>query len=127
MNHNYRSKVDSLLDNDGDISNPQAQQRRVTNHAGDSYARVFLLILPDGNEKFLHYSYLVDADFQIETGSIVLNFTSHVVTLRGLRLHGLYRDLSRHLPHTITVVDERYASLAGPAEPIVTFVEIVAK
>jgi hypothetical protein len=127
MSHNYKSKIDSLLDNDSDISSPQAQAGAVTNHSGESYARVLLLVFADGNEKFLHYSYLIDADFQVDTGSILLTFTSHVVTLRGLRLHPLFRDLSKHLPNIVTIVDERYGSLTDTNSPVVTTIEIVEK
>lgn len=99
----------------------------MTNYGGESYARVLLLVFPDGNEKFLHYSYLVDANFQVDTGSIVMSFTSHIVTLRGLRLHSLYRDLSRHLPNIVTVVDTRYDSLTDDHSPVVTAIEVVEK
>lgn len=127
MNPNHRSRIDSLLDNDSDISAPKADTGSITNYGGDSHARVLLLVFADGNEKFLHYSYLVDADFNIETGNVVLTFTSHVVTLQGLRLHSLFRDLSKHLPHIIAVVDERYGSLSDHGGPVVTAMEIVIK
>jgi hypothetical protein len=109
MDQPYRSKIDQMLDN-----NPT--KARVENgiefYPEKSYARYVRFILPDGTQRSLNYSYLVTCEYCPDAGRIVMEFTTHVVTLTGEFLESLHINILVHLPKVIGCTDARYNDLS---------------
>ena len=73
----------------------------------------------DGNRMFLNYSYLVSGEYVPEDNIIVLGFTSHTLTLKGIHLEPLFYEFMQHLPRQILCVDDRYNVVSEKDSPIV--------
>lgn len=74
---------------------------------------------PDGQRLLLNYAYLAAVQFLPEESCIVLTFTTHKITIKGLRLEDLFAGLMDQLPRIISCVEERYLALADEDEPVV--------
>lgn len=127
MSRNYKDKIDSLLDNDRDITTHTVEDKAVQQHSGPSHTRPLIIVQHNGNEKLLHYNYLIAADYHAESGIIVLYFTTHTITFKGLRLHELFRSFCKHEPFIVTVAGTRYDSLLDKDTFIITEVIIIEK
>src|SRR5690348_1824902 len=80
-------------------------------HETESNVRNLCLVLAEGRQIFLNYSYLVSAELSDGNNFIQLLFTSHVVKIKGLRLEKLFEKLSSHMPAKIKCQEERYKYL----------------
>ena len=63
--------------------------------------------LKDGRHKAFAYAHLLWLDFN-PSGVIVLNFSTHSVTIKGRNMAGLLERLLRHEVKSLVVTDERY-------------------
>lgn len=98
----FESKFDKLKKNlPGEA--PASQ-----NYETEGSGRNVCFIKADGNAIFFGYGYLVSSEHFKEDGTIILNFTSHVVTLKGIRMEGLYYAFMGHLPKMVVCIEERY-------------------
>ena len=100
MSHDFKFKIDELREND-----PTKQQQT---YAGESHVRNVCFVQTDGKMLFLNYGYLVSGEYLPNESAIVLNFTSHTISLKGTKLETLYQDFFSHVPRFITCTDERY-------------------
>ncbi len=101
MNQDYKFRIDRMRQNDP--------------------------VWPDGRKMFLNYAYLVSCEYVPAKKSIVLAFTTHQVTLNGIRLDTLFDELMEQLPKVIACKDERYNSLQSEAQAVVNEIQIVEK
>jgi hypothetical protein len=90
----------------------------------EGMARNVCFVQADGDSLFLAYGYMVSGQFIKEEGKIILGFTSHTITLTGVRLESLFQKLMNHLPKVIVCVENRYNDIESN-EPIVNAIEIV--
>lgn len=125
MNLNNKNRIDKLLEeevvsNDADVSNSSS-------YAASSHARNLLFVLANGDEKFFNYSYLIAADYIKSEGCIRLEFTTHVVTLKGLQLESLFSALFEHRVRMIVCRDARYNVLEENEGFTVNGMDVVEK
>lgn len=81
-------------------------------------------VLLDGKHIFLNYNYLVAGEYFPEDNKIVLQFTTHAITLQGHSLETLYQDLMQHMPKIIIATNDRYSGILQGNSPIVTIITI---
>lgn len=103
MSHEFKFKFDEMRNN-----NPGKQQQT---YAGESHVRNVCFVQSDGKMLFLNYSYLVSGEYVANESTITLHFTSHTITLKGIKLEPLYLEFFSHIPRHITATDERYNSV----------------
>jgi len=111
MSQNYKDHLDRLLDHEPVTSdNIHADASAYPNV---SNTRNLLLVMADSNRKFLNYSFLISGDYLKSEGYIRLEFTTHIVTMKGLQLEQLYNALFEHRVKIIVCRDARYNALEG--------------
>lgn len=76
-----------------------------------SNARNLTFILANGRAQFLNYAYLVMGDYLADENTIILTYTSHIVTLKGTTLEPLFIDLASNIPRILVCDDERYNAI----------------
>lgn len=103
MSHEFKFKFDEMRDN-----NPAKQE---DSYPSGSNVRNVCFIQSDGRMLFLNYGYLVSGEYLPDESQIVLNFTSHTITLHGIKLESLYQELGNHIPRVLVCRDERYSKL----------------
>ena len=106
----------------------ETQTDQDSHYKEPGYARNVCFIWPDGSRIFSQYAYLNPGKFDPngEMNKIVLDFSSHIVTLTGYRLESLAMEFLDHLPRIVTAVEPRYASVKTNG-PIVTGIEVEYK
>lgn len=124
MGQDRKSTFDRMREND--VSDKQ-EYGQAENYPAGSHSRNVLFVLPDGNEKFLNYGFLICADYNKGDDSIVLEFTTHTVTIKGSNLSVLYRELFEHIPKIIACTDERYNGLEDESSSIINSIRITTK
>ena len=125
MSQDFNLRFDEIRQNDPTV--PQRADNKESSYPAHSQTRNLDLVLPDGTCMFLNYAYLVCGTCAKDSLCIILTFTTHVVTIKGLRLKSLYDELLQHLPRTITCADERYNALAEDGEAIVNDMSVEEK
>lgn len=121
MSQDSRFKFDRMLDNDP--TQPEAVQTG-ENYAAIGHARNICFVLADGRKLFLNYSYLVSGEYTPAEGKIVLTFTSHAVSLRGILLETLFDAVMSHIPRIIAWKDARYNAVAEKGQAVVNDIKI---
>jgi len=111
MSQGFKLRYDQMRENDPTRSNT-ASRSEGENDYYDSpgNARSLCLVWPDRKRVFLSYAYLVSGEFTAasEKNVIVLQFSSHTLTLKGYGLEPLFMALLDHLPKIIVAADPRY-------------------
>lgn len=105
MSHDFKFKFDQMRDNH--------LEKKDETYAGESHVRNVCFEQLDGKSVFLNYAYLVSGEYIPEENTIVLCFTSHTVTVKGIGLAALYQDFFTHTPKHIACSDERYNEING--------------
>jgi len=79
--------------------------------------RTLGIVWPEGKKRFFNYAYLISGEWSIEVeyNQIILNFSSHKVTIKGYQLEGLYEILLLHQVRLLEVKDKRYAKESSRA------------
>jgi len=113
MSQDYRFKYDRMRENDpAETARPgEANIEPNGNYQHPGHGRNLGFEWQDERRLFLSYSYLISCEFTPIDGCIILSFTPHVVTLKGVGLLQLYNELMDHLPKRISCADARYNSL----------------
>src|SRR5690606_13091942 len=109
MSQEFKIKFDEMKDN-----NPSKKEQAADSgekYSASSYARNIIFEWPEGRKKFFSYNYLVSAEYLPEDKLIKLDFTTDIVSIKGLRLHLLFDELTQHLPRLILCKDERYNTI----------------
>ncbi len=96
----FKLKIDAMKE-----SSPVRQDE---NYHYGSNVRNVCFAQADGKMLFLNYGYLVSCEYLPYESSIILNFTSHAITLKGTKLESLYQEFFNHIPKIVSCVDERY-------------------
>lgn len=86
----------------------EGQTDALTNYETEGSVRNLCFVQQDGKRIFLNYAYLVSGEYDPEASIITLTYTTHVVTLRGYSLEGLYENLMNQICKNIGCVDSRY-------------------
>lgn len=111
MSQGFKLRYDEMRENDptkGSNASKPSGENDYYDSPGN--ARSLCLVWPDGKRAFLSYAYLVSGEFTpaSEKNVIILNFSSHTLTLKGYGLEQLFMALLDHLPKIIVASDPRY-------------------
>ena len=98
----------------------ETPDENIENYNSAGNVRNICFVELSGNRTFLNYAYLISGSLKDNT--IILTFTTHVITIEGVNLEKLFIELMRSIPRTILVKDMRYASLIDSKEIIVTHI-----
>lgn len=112
-NQDTKTRFQQIRENNALAAVTQASEA----YGEQSHVRNLCFVWTDGKKLFLNYAYLVSAAY--EPDAITLAFTTHTLTLTGLRLEKLFDELMDHLPRIIICTDDRYAVIAGDSAPVV--------
>jgi len=126
MSHHFKIKYDEMKESADTLSSGKETGGKDEAYVNVGNTRNVCFVLPDGNEVFLNYAYLVSGKYFIEDGRIVLAFTSDMVSLNGINLKKLYDDFLRHIPLKVISQPERYNDAEGADTPIVNEITVTA-
>jgi hypothetical protein len=118
MSQGFNFKYDQMRENDP-TSSAKIQADVPDSYPSGSNIRNVLFVLASGDEDSSSYNYLVRTRFKKSEGSILLTFTTHVITIKGVNLHSLFRELFEHIPRVVVATDKRYNQVAEKDVPIV--------
>lgn len=119
MNHLFKSRYDEMKESADALSSEKEAGGKDEAYINVGYTRNVCFVLPDGDEIFLNYAYLVRGRHFVEDGRIVLVFTSDTVTLKGIRLKKLFTDFQSNIPFKVISQPERYNEAEDEETPIV--------
>ncbi len=130
MSQSFRERFNQPMSND--ITGNEQENAKVRANAPDiefydqySGIRNVCFTHLDGSRIFLNYNYLVSGEYNPEQSQIVLGFTTHQITLKGVNLEKLFEELMFHSVKVIGTRDQRYNHLVG--EDAVVVNNIVVK
>lgn len=129
MSQGFNLRFDKMRENNP--ASPDASKAEIPlikKYDAAGYPRNVCFVWPDGSFIFSQYVHLHPGKFDPngEMNKIVLDFSSHVVTLTGYRLESLAMEFLDHLPRIVTAVDPRYGSTQNGG-PIVTAINVEYK
>lgn len=125
MSYNYKSRLDDYLSGNPTKKSPEDENNTIVYYEQNpNEAKDICFVLLNGRQTSLEYNYLISRDYIPEQNIIVLNFTTHEITLNGHNLEKLFNDLRQNLPQTVTVIDERYIGISQENAPVVTDIKI---
>ncbi len=82
---------------------------------------------PDGRMQFFNYSYLITCAFKKEDGSLLMEFSTHLVELKGQRLEALFHEIMAQANKLIHCTDKRYQELEESDKPVVHEINVTSK
>jgi len=74
-----------------------------------------------------NYNYLVTQSYDAAKNAITLEFTSHTVTIKGMRLDVLFYELMAQLPKYIRITEKRYNDTKDKSGGIVNEIVVTEK
>ena len=127
MSQGFKLKYDSLQNNT-DMESPNTNEGFPAGllYESEGPTRHVCFVRLDGSRIFLNYAYLVSGEYIPDTNMIVLAFTTHLVTLKGVHLEALYYQLMKQSNKQIICIDERYNDVQGDNAAIVNQIEITS-
>lgn len=87
-------------------------------------SRNICFVTEEQKHVFLSYAYMIFAEFDPEENKIELEFTSHKVTLKGIKLEVLFYQLMDGIVRQIKINDSRYNELSEKSDPIVNSIKL---
>ena len=125
MSQQYRDNLEKMPErNSVEADMPVIDISGLDDQTGNPRGITFMLAKAD--TKTLYYTYLIAVDFAAEDGTITLEFTSHVVTLKGVNLRMLLNQLVLQRVAVITCSDPRYNLLCEENTYQVNSIEVQA-
>ncbi len=74
----------------------------------DGYGRNICFVKDDGSKIFLSYGHLITGEYNPDENIILLAFTSHTISLKGVCLEELFYKLMQQLVKQVVCADSRY-------------------
>lgn len=125
MNQDFKLKFDEYKDN-----NPTGRLDGEDNpdyYPAGSNARHIVFVWSEKKMQSFSYSYLVTQSYDASKNAIIMQFTSHTIEIKGVRLDGLFHELVAQIPKYIRITDKRYNSTDDNTGTIVNEVLIIEK
>jgi len=121
MSQGFNFKYNQMKEN-----SPGQNKAPENNDIGDSNSNVknVCFALADGRMQFFNYGYLIKATYLTAKNTIILSFTSDIVTLEGIELEKLFFDFMHHSPRYLKCTDSRYNALDEKNAPIINRIDI---
>jgi hypothetical protein len=110
MSQGFNLRFDKMRENNP-AGNQDSSTQNPDRYDTPGYTRNVCFVWPDGKRVFFNYAYLVVAEFNPneDMNEIRLEFSSHIVLLKGYRLDGLFVEFLDHVPRLVEALDRRYA------------------
>jgi hypothetical protein len=126
MSQSFKFRYEEMRENNPGESNSNGSQDSESEmlYPSGGNVRNVCFVLLDGSRVFLNYAYLVSGEYNPEENTITLAFTTHSVTLKGIRLETLFEQFMHQLNKVVACVDERYNSIQGETLPVVNHIAI---
>ena len=126
MNPVFKSKYDQMRESQpvAGTDEAAASSNNADLYVEAGHIRYLCLVWPDGRQKALNYSYMVSPEYIPQSNTIILEFTTHTVTLIGLNLQKLFDQILLQLALRIACTDARYNALETADKPIVNGIQI---
>lgn len=125
MNQDFKLKFDDYKDNNP-TGRPDGEDNPDYYPAG-SNARHIVFVWSEKKMQSFNYSYLVTQSYDAANNSITMQFTSHTVEIKGVRLDGLFHELVAQIPKYIRITDKRYNSASDTNSQIINEVIVTEK
>lgn len=125
MSRDFKLKFDDFKDNhsteqgDGDKTTDQ--------YPSSGHVRHIVFVWPENRMQSFNYSYLVTQSYDAAKNTIIMEFTSHTVEIKGIRLDGLFHELVAQIPKYIRVMDKRYNDTEDKSGSIINEVIVTEK
>lgn len=128
MSQGFRLKYDQLQENNPGREHPNTNEGVPAGlfYESEGHTRHVCFVRLDGSRVFLNYAYLVSGAYVPDANTIVLAFTTHSVTLKGIHLEPLYYQLMKQANKQIVCTDERYNDVQEDNASIVNHIEITS-
>ncbi len=128
MSQNFRLSFDKPLES---ASNKTAIQPADGLHneyyEQDGYGRNICFVKEDGNRIFLSYGHLITGEYNPEENIILLAFTSHTISLKGVCLEELFYQLMQQLVKQVVCANSRYDIINDEKKAAVHEISITVK
>jgi hypothetical protein len=120
MSQDFRRSLNKLLD-----SNPTSGRKEngIEYYKERGHTRTLKVILGDGRQIGLSYHNLISTEYDQADELIILEFTTHIVMLKGKDLLALHEDFLTHQPKVIEMTEERY-NLLSEGLPVVNGISV---
>lgn len=106
MDRDFKLKFDDFKDNH---STEQGNDDKTTDqYPSSGHVRHIVFVWPENRMQSFNYSYLVTQSYDAAKSTIIMEFTSHTVEIKGVRLDGLFYELVAQIPKYIRIKTERY-------------------
>lgn len=123
LNLDYKLQLDELIENDPTRKNA-AHIFQSQFYEQPGHIREVCFVPLQGKAISLNYAYWVKREADVEGNVIILTWTSHVVTLKGIHLMPLFFDFFYQLPKIIVAQDARYNATAEKNTTIVNEITV---
>lgn len=125
MSRDFKLKFDDFKDNH---SAEQGDGDKTTNqYPSSGHVRHIVFVWPENRMQSFNYSYLVTQSYDAAKNTIVMEFTSHTVEIKGVRLDVLFHELVMQVPKYIRIMDKRYNNAGNAIGTIVNEVLLAEK
>lgn len=125
MSRDFKLKFDDYKENNP--TNKPDSEANDDNYPSFGNARHIAFIWPENKVQSFNYSYLVTQSYDAAQNAIEMEFTTHVVTIKGVRLDELFYELMGQTPKYIRITDKRYNETADKSGSIVNEVIVTEK
>ncbi|MFT3932163.1 MAG: hypothetical protein QM726_01000 [Chitinophagaceae bacterium] len=96
-------------------------------HAASGNDRKISFVHLNGSCLSLNYNFFIWHEYHADQSTLLLGFSSHLITLSGLRMDKLFEAFDQQLPQRIICKDVRYNSLVEGDKPIVNEIQVTSK
>ncbi|MEZ5016088.1 MAG: hypothetical protein R2800_03495 [Flavipsychrobacter sp.] len=124
MSRDFELKFDEYKDNNPTEKDGASDPDR---YPSGGNVRNLAFVLADGKMQFFNYSYLITCIMDNGAGSILIEFSTHHVALKGQRLGSLYNDLMMQSCKIIRCADKRYSELEENNKPVIQEIDVTNK
>ncbi|MCX6315968.1 MAG: hypothetical protein NTW29_01655 [Bacteroidetes bacterium] len=120
MNRGFNLKYDQMKENDPTTSQPDGDtiDQSIILYEPDEQARNICFVIDNTRWVFLNYSYLISGEYLPDENKIILAFTTHEVTMEGIKLEKLYYQIMDHEVKQLVAKDSRYNGLINDSSVV---------
>lgn len=104
--------------------NKQVKSKDIEFYDNSTNAHNICFVPLNGMRTFLNYSHLISGVFMQEESVIILNFTTHKVTIQGNNLDFLFDSILVHQTKQIRSSLSRYLIAEDDSKPFVTEIQL---
>lgn len=119
MSHGFNLKYDRMKEN-----NPASTNADESTYEKHDAPKNICFVQTDGYRLSLSYAYLVCREYLPDGNTIILSFTSHNITIKGLHLESLFDLLQENSIRQIFCTDQRYNLTKEEESPVVNEIQI---